>query len=455
MKKFFRASIVLIVLLLATVYLSGFYFFAYHFFPKTTINGKDFGFTRRSDLYENYKSYYDNYNLKLIKKDGSLKINPKDIDYVDTLDQGQFVDQNPFYWFLYILVPRDESLQARINYNEDKLEEIIDKNFVNIDNLIEPEDAQIVYEKDKYKIKKEVEGNKVNIKKLKEEIIKSFKSADKKLNLEEKDLYIKPYILSDDKRLNSILEQKNKLNSFKITYDFKDRQEVLEKDELVSLYVDNGEGLLVPDPVKAEDYIRMLASKYDTFKGERVFNATDIGPVTVRGGIYGWSTDILKSTEELIKALENTEDVTLTPSYRLEAIDRGLNDLGNSYVEIDLGRQHMWLYKDSKLVVDTPIVSGNPSQGNGTPTGTGKIWSRERDRYLTGDGWRSFVGYWLPFNWSGCGIHDSSWRSDYGKDIYLTNGSHGCVNTPPNLMGVFYNNTFHGMPVVVYDSNSK
>ena len=157
----------------------------------------------------------------------------------------------------------------------------------------------------------------------------------------------------------------------------------------------------------------------------------------------------------MIKLLEKVEDASIEPVYKLTAVDRGLNDLGNSYVEIDLGRQHMWLYKEGELVIESEIVSGNPNQGNATPVGTGKIWSRETDRFLTGDGWKSHVNYWLPFNWSGCGIHDSSWRSEYGKDIYKRNGFHGCVNTPPKLMSTFYNNTFKGMPVVVYDSSKN
>src|SRR5699024_5856960 len=124
--------------------------------------------------------------------------------------------------------------------------------------------------------------------------------------------------------------------------------------------------------------------------------------------------------EELVKALEGTKTVEIKPQYKLDAQSRKVNDIGNSYVEIDIARQHMWIYRDGNLVLETDIVTGNPNKGNGTPTGVGKIWSRERDRYLSGEGYKSHVNYWLPFNWSGCGIHDSSWRSDYGKNIYLS-----------------------------------
>ena len=37
-----------------------------------------------------------------------------------------------------------------------------------------------------------------------------------------------------------------------------------------------------------------------------------------------------------------------------------------------------------------------------------------------------WVDRWMPFD-GGIGLHDASWRSDFGGDAYL-NGSHGCVN---------------------------
>ncbi len=453
MKKIFKASILLVILMILSIYLAGFYFFGYHFLPNTIINGKNFGFTQKNELIQNYNSYYDDFKLNIITRDGNFEITSKDIDYREELLEKKGIIQNPFYWFFYMLLPKEYDLKRNIDYDKDKLNQILVSNGIDDENVIEPQDAKIIFEKGSYKIEKEVEGNKLNIGKLKRKIISNFNSGEDKLDLEDEDLYYKPKILSNDQGLNDKLHQVNVINNFEVTYDFKDRQEVLKNEELVNLYTENSEGLLVPNIEKVEEYVKTLAQKYDTFGANRSFNATGIGIVMVKGGIYGWSTDVANTAKELVEVLEQTTSVTLKPVYRLEAVDRSANDLGNSYIEIDLGRQHMWLYREGKLIVDTDIVSGNPTQGNATPMGTGKIWSRETNRYLTGEGWNSHVNYWLPFNWSGCGIHDSSWRSEYGKNIYLTKGSHGCVNTPSEVMKAFYENTFHGMPVVVYDSS--
>ena len=84
-----------------------------------------------------------------------------------------------------------------------------------------------------------------------------------------------------------------------------------------------------------------------------------------------------------------------------------------------------------------------------TPTGTYSIESRAQDTTLTGDGYSSFVSYWMGF-YGGCGIHDSSWRSSYGGSIYQGNGSHGCVNTPFDKVKTIYEHVEVGTPVYVY-----
>ena len=47
------------------------------------------------------------------------------------------------------------------------------------------------------------------------------------------------------------------------------------------------------------------------------------------------------------------------------------------------------------------------------------IFSRDKDRYLRGDGYKSWVNFFIPFN-GGIGFHDASWRSTFGGNIYMT-----------------------------------
>ena len=62
---------------------------------------------------------------------------------------------------------------------------------------------------------------------------------------------------------------------------------------------------------------------------------------------------------------------------------------------------------------------------------------------------RQPVSYWMPFN-GNIGMHDASWRSSFGGDIYKTNGSHGCINLPVSVAQELYGYVEKGTPVICY-----
>ena len=89
--------------------------------------------------------------------------------------------------------------------------------------------------------------------------------------------------------------------------------------------------------------------------------------------------------------------------------------------------------KKGEFVANTPCVTGTKGKSE-TPKGRFNIYSKQEDRYLQGndlDGkpYKSWVEYWMPFK-GGCGLHDASWRNEFGGTIYQTKGSLGCVNLP-------------------------
>lgn len=455
MKKAFRFSVLFILLILLVAYVGGIYIFSQYYLPKTYVNNVDVSLTKISELEKTYNSKHKGYELEIVSRKNSEKIKASDFEYKDTLEKNQHVDQNPFYWMFSIFVPKNHELKHNISYNEEKFNNTINNLNIFKEEVVEPVDAKVVFKDGKFVIEKEVVGNKINKEELNKKVLEYVSESKNKLDLEKEKIYYEPKLKENNEGLIRLAENKNKINSFKITYNFDDRKEVLENEVLLNLYKENGKQMLVPDEEKVKNYVIGLSEKYDTFKSTRQFQTTGAGIAQIDGGIYGWSTDIEESTKELMKALNKEETVEINPVYKMEANSRKTNDIGDSYIEIDLARQKMWMYIDKNPIIETSIVTGNPNRGNGTPTGVGKIWSRERDRYLTGEGYNSHVDYWLPINWSGVGIHDSSWRSDYGGSIYLSRGSHGCINTPPNVMPEFFKNTFNGMPVVIYDSNTQ
>ena len=125
--------------------------------------------------------------------------------------------------------------------------------------------------------------------------------------------------------------------------------------------------------------------------------------------------------------------------------------VGGTYIEIDISSQVLYYYRDGVLAFTTDVVTGNTGAGNDTPTGVYSIRGKQTDIDLVGDDYVSHVNYWMNFIGNSYGIHDADWRSYFGGTIYLTNGSHGCVNVPPEVMGTLYDMVEVGTPVVLYE----
>lgn len=176
------------------------------------------------------------------------------------------------------------------------------------------------------------------------------------------------------------------------------------------------------------------------------FEATDLGTVTVPAKKLSLNKEAELS--RLKACLENGKSDSLIPLYHLE--------IGNSYVEVDLGRQHVWMYVDGICILDTDCVTGNKGNHD-TREGYFFLTGKTRNAILRGwndNGTRyaSPVSFWMPFD-GGIGLHDASWRTTFGGEIYIGNGSHGCVNLPKATAEKIYNNITFDMPIIVYDSS--
>lgn len=108
-------------------------------------------------------------------------------------------------------------------------------------------------------------------------------------------------------------------------------------------------------------------------------------------------------------------------------------------VTIDLSTQFARLCSNSQQVLATSITSGATAYGDGTPTGTWQLQSKQRDRYLyPAAGGAYYVHYWMPYD-GAYGMHDSSWQNfPYGSAKYRTDGSHGCVHFPRAAIAWMY-----------------
>lgn len=198
-----------------------------------------------------------------------------------------------------------------------------------------------------------------------------------------------------------------------------------------------------------EEFVKELASEYDTVGTTRKFHSTRGEIVAVEGGIYGNKIDQKREVEYLTEAFLSKKSEVHEPAYLQKARMQGKMDIGATYVEVDMSEQMMYYYDNGELVIETPVVTGNTSRKMGTPSGVNYVYLKQTNRILRGPGYASHVDFWMPVN-GGIGIHDAAWRASYGGQIYQTNGSHGCINTPRSIMEQLYEAVEVGTPVVMF-----
>lgn len=244
--------------------------------------------------------------------------------------------------------------------------------------------------------------------------------------------------------------------SFQLTYLFGDETEIIDKsvisnwmllDECGNIVFENNAPVLDKTAVKA--YVEYLADTYDTVGIEREFKTTRGDIITVPGGSYGNKLDEEAEYEYLLDAFEHKTGGTRTPQYTSEAKEKGLDDIGDTYIEVDMGNQHMYYYADGVLTIDTPVVTGNTSRGCGTPAKVCYVYFKQKNRVLRGADYVTPVKYWMAV-YGHIGIHDATWRKEFGGEIYKTNGSHGCINTPLDIMAELYELVEIGTPVIMF-----
>ena len=120
-----------------------------------------------------------------------------------------------------------------------------------------------------------------------------------------------------------------------------------------------------------------------------------------------------------------------------------------TYVDVDIEKQTVIYYENGIPLLSSPCVTGTLSGGRATPKGTYQITKKVPGKYLVGPTWKNWVDRWMPFN-DHIGLHDASWRSEFGGEIYKKKGSHGCVNLPKDMAYNLYDRVSVGTIVLVH-----
>lgn len=432
-------------------------YFKYHFYLGSTINcinvsGKSIKNAEKAikegiDKYSLTLEGRNNYSVVIKGQDFGLKYEPDKADEIDDIKKTQ----NKSFWMESLFKNESkEGINILVTYDKDTLDNIIDNlECFKEENITAPKNPEIEFENGEFNIKDEIYGDKVKKDKLKEEVSKAILSGQDILNLEESDCYENPEFTKSSDKAKKIQEILNSYKNAKIVYNLGSSEETLDMSTMSDwIEIDDDYNTEINEE-KVKAFVDGIADKYDTVGKKRTFTSASGKQVTVFDGDYGFKIDRTAETEQLINDLKGKQLVQREPIYLQKGINSITNDIETNYVEIDLSNQHLWFHKDGKIITQGDVVSGSVATGNKTPAGTYKLKYKAKDSVLVGENYRSPVSFWMPFN-GNIGLHDASWRSGFGGNIYVSNGSHGCINLPYSLAKEIFNNIDEGTPIICY-----
>lgn len=441
--------------ILIAIYFGITIYFKSHFYFRSEINGIDVSGRTVDEVKEELEAELQKYTLSLKGRgDKNEKITAAEIGLKYTPEDGfkNFKDrQNPFKWILTLFNEEKYTVTFGVKYDEKLLNDRVDKlSCFDSSYIIEPINPVIKYGGDGYKIIDEVNGNKVDKDILLKHVAEVVLKKETILDLEAIDCYIKPQYTSKSPKIVEAKDMLNKYVSSKVIYTLGERKEILD-GSIINNWLSIDEDYRVTfHEENITDYVEALANKYNTIGSTRNFVTSSGKILNIGGGDYGLSINKDKEIQALAISIKEGQIIEKEPAYLQTAQSHSDNDIGSTYVEIDLTKQHMWLYKDGSLLAEGDIVTGNVSDGHTTPPGIYKLKYKTRNTVLRGPGYAAPVSYWMPFN-GGIGIHDANWRSEFGGDIYKTDGSHGCINSPYDLAKIIYENIEAGTPIICYN----
>lgn len=466
-KPVFAAALT-VMFLLAACYLGIAFFYRTHFLPNTSINGAACGNLNAASVTRLIDAQILDYSLAVTGRDyatgeagtllGTIRAEDIELTYADTAGAVEHLlkEQNQFLWPAAYLGRKQESysLVQGVTFSEEKLKETVEAwDACQKKNMTPPEDAYIGSYSDEingYEIVFEQPGTELDMGKTIQCITEKLNTHEATVDLEEMLCYTEANVKGTDKELADAVEKANTWLSTRVLYDWNGNEVLLDGETLRDwVTIEEGEPKLDEDAVAG--FVKRQAKEFDTY-GKRKKFTTALGvELSLKSPNYGWKTDVEAETEELLQLIYQGGDVEKEPNYSARGQEKGVNDVGNSYIEADLTHQHLYVHQDGAVVLETDFVSGkmNSTPGCVTPEGIFGLSYKTTNAVLRGADYETPVNYWMPF-FGNYGMHDATWRANFGGTIYIEHGSHGCINLPLSAASQIYEYVFKGSPVVCY-----
>jgi hypothetical protein len=354
----------------------------------------------------------------------------------------------------YSLIPDKEDQSQSQTLKKKVDEKLIAMN----KSLKAPKDAQVHLEQGKIIISKSLNGTQFDVASLLKDYQKQEYNSEIYLN----PVYIQPIkaespiVKNEEKKLQELLQQT-------VNYTVQNKVYSLKASDLIKNASISKNVQYTIDPTNIKNEINNINNSQSTLNKNYLFKTHSGSVISVKGQTYGWALDASKETNRIQEAFEKGENSVVASNvygngWNNVAIgfnNTTNNGIGETYAEVSIQEQRIWIYKNGQLILTTNVVTGRHDVGEDTHPGVWYILYKQSPSILVGSevgmaNYRVPVSYWAPFTNDGEGFHDASWRTNWASTAYLHQGSGGCVNTPPSVMKTVYDNLSQNEPVVIY-----
>jgi hypothetical protein len=455
--KWLTAGIIIIIVLV----IGGMsYYQATRFNANTAINGMEAGGLTAEEVLTKLQNtvmtneVYIGDQLIVDGKDTKLGFTKNDLPAIKELLKSQWTFFPTFKIKSYTLMPGQPDLYRSEGLKKELEQQIFAMN----QELTPPKDAQAILEQGKIVISKSMDGKQYDVSSL----LSDFENQGYASRI-----HLKPAFLLPVKEDSEIVQNEEKklqeLLLHTVEYKVQDQVFPLKGSELIKNATVSKDLEVSIDPVVLKQKLSQINDTQSTLGKKFNFKTHSGAVIEVKGEGYGWALDIEKETALVKAAFEKGEtSVSASNIYGNGWSNEGYGyettsnyGIGDTYAEVSIKDQRIWLYRDGKMVLTTNVVTGRHSTGENTSPGVWYILFKRTPYTLNGSSAGSGtysiqVDYWAPFTNSGQGFHDASWRTNWNSNAYLAAGSGGCVNVQPNMMKQVYDNLSVYQPVVVY-----
>lgn len=391
----------------------------------------------------------------LDETDTKMGFTDKDLPKVKKLLKSQWTFFPSSKKKSYSLIPEEAD-----HYRNQTMKKLVEEKLLAMNKSLKaPQDAEAKLVQGKIVISQSRNGEQYDVARL----LKDYEKQEYKSDIRLSPKYLRP--IKEDSPI--IKKEKNKLQELlgrAIDYKVQNKVYSLKASELIKNASVSKDMSIKIDPSGIRNKIAEINRTQSTLDKNFTFKTHSGRVISVKGQGYGWAINVEKEAARIQKAFETGKEKSMSAAniyghgWSNEGIGYGTttnNGIGDTYTEVSIAEQRMWIYRKGQLVLTTHVVTGKHSTGEDTSPGVWYILYKRTQYTLRGSAvgkgeYAVKVNYWAPFTNSGQGFHDASWRTNWGSNAYLTAGSGGCVNTPPDIMKAVYDNLSTYDPVVIY-----